>query len=97
MLFLLVLLQAMLVRVYYCLNYTRKCVINSQQWHSLNSCVVLFPPQMPFIIFPYYYVCVELLFVTTQVSELLEIWGANAGPLTWRLTPPEARRVLGLR
>ena len=32
-----------------------------------------------------------------QVSELLEMWGANAGPLTWRLTPPEARRVLGLR
>ena len=32
-----------------------------------------------------------------QVSELLDYWGENSGPLTWRLTPGEVRTVLGLR
>ncbi|XP_043721623.1 conserved oligomeric Golgi complex subunit 4-like [Telopea speciosissima] len=32
-----------------------------------------------------------------KVSEILDFWGENSGPLTWRLTPAEVRRVLGLR
>ncbi|KAF9606686.1 hypothetical protein IFM89_027730 [Coptis chinensis] len=32
-----------------------------------------------------------------KVSELLDFWGENSGPMTWRLTPAEVRRVLGLR
>lgn len=31
------------------------------------------------------------------VSEILDYWGENAGPMTWRLAPAEVRRVLGLR
>jgi len=31
-----------------------------------------------------------------KVSELLDYWGENSGPLTWRLTPGEVRNVLGL-
>ncbi|CAA7013042.1 unnamed protein product [Microthlaspi erraticum] len=32
-----------------------------------------------------------------KVSEILDFWGENAGPMTWRLTPAEVRRILGLR
>ncbi|KAH7981410.1 hypothetical protein HPB49_023911 [Dermacentor silvarum] len=32
-----------------------------------------------------------------MVSEILDIWGTNAGPMTWRLTPTEVRQVLSLR
>jgi hypothetical protein len=32
-----------------------------------------------------------------KVSEILDYWGENSGPMTWRLTPAEVRRVLGLR
>ncbi|XP_002964874.2 conserved oligomeric Golgi complex subunit 4 [Selaginella moellendorffii] len=32
-----------------------------------------------------------------KVSEILDYWGENSGPMTWRLTPNEVRRVLGLR
>ncbi|CAH1779240.1 unnamed protein product [Owenia fusiformis] len=32
-----------------------------------------------------------------RVSEILDYWGANSGPLTWRLTPNEVRQVLALR
>ncbi|KAL0730870.1 hypothetical protein Bca4012_026964 [Brassica carinata] len=32
-----------------------------------------------------------------KVSEILDFWGENAGPMTWRLTTGEVRRVLGLR
>ncbi|CAI9274724.1 unnamed protein product [Lactuca saligna] len=32
-----------------------------------------------------------------KVSEILEFWGENSGPMTWRLTPAEVRRVLGMR
>jgi hypothetical protein len=32
-----------------------------------------------------------------RVSEILDYWGDNSGPMTWRLTPAEVRRVLGLR
>ena len=32
-----------------------------------------------------------------QVTEILDYWGANSGPLTWRLTPAEVRQVLALR
>ncbi|KAJ9563327.1 hypothetical protein OSB04_008487 [Centaurea solstitialis] len=32
-----------------------------------------------------------------KVSEILDFWGENAGPMTWRLTPAEVRRVLGMR
>ncbi|KAL8144533.1 hypothetical protein V2J09_017565 [Rumex salicifolius] len=32
-----------------------------------------------------------------KVSEILDFWGDNSGPMTWRLTPAEVRRVLGLR
>ncbi|KAI5061008.1 hypothetical protein GOP47_0023513 [Adiantum capillus-veneris] len=32
-----------------------------------------------------------------KVSEILDYWGENSGPMTWRLTPAEARRILGLR
>lgn len=32
-----------------------------------------------------------------KVSEILDYWGENAGPMTWRLTPAEARRILSLR
>lgn len=32
-----------------------------------------------------------------KVSEILDFWGENSGPMTWRLTPAEVRRVLGLR
>ncbi|KAL9681550.1 hypothetical protein QQ045_013335 [Rhodiola kirilowii] len=32
-----------------------------------------------------------------KVSEILDFWGENSGPMTWRLTPAEVRRILGLR
>uniref|UniRef100_A0A803NTP8 Conserved oligomeric Golgi complex subunit 4 n=1 Tax=Cannabis sativa TaxID=3483 RepID=A0A803NTP8_CANSA len=32
-----------------------------------------------------------------KVSEILDFWGENSGPMTWRLTPAEVRAVLGLR
>ncbi|XP_052232014.1 conserved oligomeric Golgi complex subunit 4-like isoform X2 [Dreissena polymorpha] len=32
-----------------------------------------------------------------RVDELLDYWGPNAGPLTWRLTPTEVRQGLALR
>ncbi|VDI53366.1 conserved oligomeric Golgi complex subunit 4 [Mytilus galloprovincialis] len=32
-----------------------------------------------------------------KVTEILDYWGPNSGPLTWRLTPTEVRHVLGLR
>mmetsp|Transcript_11124 Transcript_11124/g.40774 ORF Transcript_11124/g.40774 Transcript_11124/m.40774 type:complete len:733 (+) Transcript_11124:60-2258(+) len=32
-----------------------------------------------------------------KVSEILDYWGENSGPMTWRLTPAELRRVLALR
>ncbi|XP_021025842.1 conserved oligomeric Golgi complex subunit 4 [Mus caroli] len=32
-----------------------------------------------------------------RVTEILDYWGANSGPLTWRLTPAEVRQVLALR
>ena len=32
-----------------------------------------------------------------QVVEILDYWGPNSGPLTWRLTPTEVRQVLSLR
>ncbi|KAL5126943.1 Conserved oligomeric Golgi complex subunit 4 [Glycine soja] len=31
------------------------------------------------------------------VSEILDFWGENSGPMTWRLTLAEVRHVLGLR
>ncbi|TTL88683.1 Conserved oligomeric Golgi complex subunit 4 [Bagarius yarrelli] len=33
----------------------------------------------------------------SRVSEILDYWGPNSGPLTWRLTPAEVRQVLALR
>ncbi|ESO82827.1 hypothetical protein LOTGIDRAFT_108827, partial [Lottia gigantea] len=32
-----------------------------------------------------------------KVSEILDYWGQNSGPLTWRLTPTEVRQILSLR
>ena len=32
-----------------------------------------------------------------KVSEILDYWGENSGPMTWRLSPAELRRVLALR
>ncbi|PIK43695.1 putative conserved oligomeric Golgi complex subunit 4-like [Apostichopus japonicus] len=32
-----------------------------------------------------------------RVTEILDYWGQNSGPLTWRLTPTEVRQVLSLR
>ncbi|KAI4831008.1 hypothetical protein KUCAC02_002609 [Chaenocephalus aceratus] len=32
-----------------------------------------------------------------RVTEILDYWGPNSGPLTWRLTPAEVRQVLTLR
>ncbi|XP_067931489.1 conserved oligomeric Golgi complex subunit 4-like isoform X2 [Watersipora subatra] len=32
-----------------------------------------------------------------KVSEILDYWGSNSGPVTWRLTPSEVRQVLALR
>ncbi|KAF7660583.1 hypothetical protein LDENG_00279330 [Lucifuga dentata] len=32
-----------------------------------------------------------------RVTEILDYWGVNSGPLTWRLTPAEVRQVLALR
>lgn len=32
-----------------------------------------------------------------RVNELLDYWGPNSGPLTWRLTPTEVRNILSLR
>lgn len=32
-----------------------------------------------------------------RVSEILDYWGPNSAPLTWRLTPAEVRQVLSLR
>uniref|UniRef100_UPI00358F591B conserved oligomeric Golgi complex subunit 4 n=1 Tax=Myxine glutinosa TaxID=7769 RepID=UPI00358F591B len=32
-----------------------------------------------------------------RVSEILDYWGPNSGPLTWRLSPSEVRKVLALR
>jgi len=37
------------------------------------------------------------LLLYLQVDELLDYWGPNSGPLTWRLTPSEVRQVLSLR
>ncbi|KAL3859523.1 hypothetical protein ACJMK2_009739 [Sinanodonta woodiana] len=31
-----------------------------------------------------------------KVNEILDYWGPNSGPLTWRLTPTEVRQVLSL-
>ena len=30
-------------------------------------------------------------------TEILDYWGENSGPMTWRLTPSEVRIILGLR
>lgn len=35
--------------------------------------------------------------VSLQVTEIMDYWGPNSGPLTWRLTPAEVRQVLALR
>lgn len=35
--------------------------------------------------------------LSLQVTEILDYWGQNSGPLTWRLTPAEVRQVLALR
>ncbi|KAH9495943.1 Golgi transport complex subunit 4 [Bulinus truncatus] len=32
-----------------------------------------------------------------RVSEIMDYWGQNSGPLTWRLTPTEVRQILSLR
>ncbi|XP_005110245.2 conserved oligomeric Golgi complex subunit 4 [Aplysia californica] len=32
-----------------------------------------------------------------RVSEIMDYWGQNSGPLTWRLTPTEVRQILNLR
>eukprot|EP01116_Phalansterium_solitarium_P001645 TRINITY_DN1145_c1_g1_i1.p1 TRINITY_DN1145_c1_g1~~TRINITY_DN1145_c1_g1_i1.p1 ORF type:complete len:733 (-),score=336.79 TRINITY_DN1145_c1_g1_i1:79-2277(-) len=32
-----------------------------------------------------------------QVGEVLDHWGQNSGSMTWRLTPNEVRKILGLR
>ncbi|XP_007435481.1 conserved oligomeric Golgi complex subunit 4, partial [Python bivittatus] len=32
-----------------------------------------------------------------RVTEILDYWGPNSGPLTWCLTPAEVRQVLALR
>nr|KAG5690988.1 hypothetical protein BaRGS_007335 [Batillaria attramentaria] len=32
-----------------------------------------------------------------RVSEIMDYWGQNSGPLTWRLTPTEVRQTLSLR
>ncbi|XP_068722014.1 conserved oligomeric Golgi complex subunit 4-like isoform X2 [Montipora capricornis] len=32
-----------------------------------------------------------------KVSEIMDYWGPNSGPMTWRLTPTEVRQVLSLR
>ncbi|XP_048748000.1 conserved oligomeric Golgi complex subunit 4-like isoform X2 [Ostrea edulis] len=32
-----------------------------------------------------------------RVNEILDYWGPNSGPLTWRLTPTEVRNILSLR
>ena len=32
-----------------------------------------------------------------SVAEILDYWGENSGSMTWRLTPGEVRKVLGLR
>ncbi|XP_070191423.1 conserved oligomeric Golgi complex subunit 4-like [Littorina saxatilis] len=32
-----------------------------------------------------------------RVSEIMDYWGQNSGPLTWRLTPTEVRQTLNLR
>ncbi|KAM7432750.1 Golgi transport complex subunit 4 [Porites harrisoni] len=32
-----------------------------------------------------------------KVGEIMDYWGANSGPMTWRLTPAEVRQVLSLR
>ncbi|XP_071957457.1 conserved oligomeric Golgi complex subunit 4-like [Antedon mediterranea] len=32
-----------------------------------------------------------------RVTEVMDYWGTNSGPLTWRLTPTEVRQVLSLR
>ena len=31
-----------------------------------------------------------------KVSQILDFWGENSGPMTWRLTLAEVRHVLGL-
>ena len=35
--------------------------------------------------------------MSLQVDEILDYWGVNSGPLTWRLTPTEVRQILSLR
>lgn len=39
----------------------------------------------------------SVLLLLLQVTEILDYWGPNSGPLTWRLTPAEVRQVLALR
>jgi hypothetical protein len=31
-----------------------------------------------------------------KVSKILDFWGENSGPMTWRPAPADVRRVLGL-
>ena len=33
----------------------------------------------------------------SKVHEILDYWGTSSGPMMWRLTPTEVRRVLHLR
>lgn len=45
-----------------------------------------------------YYVHLAVFkYYVIQVTEILDYWGPNSGPLTWRLTPAEVRQVLALR
>ena len=60
------------------------CYMNSVNSKSFISLHVLFIPN-------------TLIFRFSQVSEILDYWGSNSGPLTWRLTPAEVRQVLSLR
>lgn len=45
----------------------------------------------------FYYLYSLVPICVLKVTEILDYWGANSGPLTWRLTPAEVRQVLALR
>ena len=38
-----------------------------------------------------------LILNTSTFDEILEFWGTNAGPIVWRLTGPQVKKVLNQR
>lgn len=41
--------------------------------------------------------CAGTLLSLESVGEVMDYWGHNAGPITWRLTEAQVKEVLGQR